>query len=141
MSTALDQLQSTLKVRGLHQTQARERVFTALLDQEPQTMQQIVSGCPDIDRTSVYRTIKLFEQLGIVQKLQIGWKYKIELTDAFHSHHHHLSCMRCGKIISFEEGDKLEQLLKTIAQDHQFDMREHQLEIQGLCGNCRPQLA
>ncbi len=141
MNTALDQLQSTLKARGLHSTQARERVFTALLDKEPQTMQQIVAGCPDIDRTSVYRAIKLFEQLGIAQKLQIGWKYKIELSDAFHSHHHHLSCLRCGKIISFEEGDKLRQLLANVAREHQFDMREHQLEIQGLCQNCRPQFA
>lgn len=141
MSKALDQLQATWRDRGFSLTEARKTVFGALQDQEPQTMKQIVAGCPSIDRTSVYRTVSLFTRLGIVQKLQMGWKYKIELSGEFRDHHHHLTCQRCGKIISFEEDPKLETLLQEIAKQHDFEMRDHVLEIQGLCSNCRPQYA
>jgi Fur family ferric uptake transcriptional regulator len=141
MPEPLKELQKTLKTNGYSLTEARAVVFEALQGEEPQTMQQVVSACPSINQTSVYRAISLFEKLGIIQKLQIGWKYKIELTDAFHDHHHHLTCQRCGKIITFEEGDKLEALLQDIARHSNFEMREHQLEIQGLCALCKPQYA
>lgn len=141
MSSPTEQFEVTLKEKGFSLTAARQSVFSALEDKEPQTIQQIVTACPEIDRTSAYRAIKLFEQLGIAQKLQIGWKYKIELTDQFHQHHHHLSCQRCGAIIDFDEGPELEKLLDDIAAAKQFEMRSHLLEIQGLCRNCRPSFA
>jgi Fur family ferric uptake transcriptional regulator len=141
MTEPLKELQKTLKTNGYSLTEARTVVFEALQGEEPQTMQQLVNVCPGINQTSVYRAVSLFEKLGITQKLQIGWKYKIELTDAFHDHHHHLTCQRCGKIIPFEEGESLEALLQDIAQRNQFVMREHQLEIQGLCRSCRPRYA
>lgn len=141
MTEVTNIFQKVLKSNGYSLTDARSVVFDCLQDAEPQTMQQIVKACPSINQTSVYRTIALFERLGIVQKLQIGWKYKIELTDDYHEHHHHLTCLRCGKILPFEEGSDLQRYLKTIADTKQFDMREHQLEIQGYCSDCRPTYA
>lgn len=141
MITPLEQLTQTLRNSGYSLTNPRRIVFDALQDAEPQTMQQVVKACPGIDQSSVYRVIDLFIKLGIVQKLQIGWKYKLELSDEFHEHHHHLTCQRCGKIIPFEEGRQFEQYLEAIAKQHDFEVREHQLEIQGLCGGCRPQYA
>jgi len=99
-------------------------------------MQQLVAACPGIDRASVYRTIGLFEQAGIVNRLQIGWKYRLELSDAFHHHHHHLTCQRCGRVIPFNESGELETALRQIAASNDFFMKGHQLEIQGLCSNC-----
>lgn len=135
------QLKSTLKDRGFSTTYARKQVFSALLDKEPQTMNQIVSACPAIDRTSVYRTINLYDSLGIAKRIQIGWKYKVELAGNFHSHHHHLTCLHCGSTTTFEEGSQLLNSLQNIVDENDFEMREHQLEIQGLCTNCRPKLA
>lgn len=140
MIEPLEQLRKMLKERGFSTTYARKQVFEALLDKEPQTMKQVVAACPAIDRTSVYRTVNLFERLGIVKRMQIGWKYKIELAGSFHSHHHHLTCMHCGSTTPFEEDAQLETLLKNISDDNNFEMSEHQLEIQGLCKNCRPRL-
>lgn len=99
-------------------------------------MQQLVAACPGIDRASVYRVVSLFEQLGIVQRLQIGWKYKLELSDTFSHHHHHLTCLKCGRIIDFDEAPALEKDLYHIAKNNNFQIRGHQLEIQGLCRNC-----
>src|SRR2546421_5552224 len=100
-------------------------------------MRELVAACNgQVDRASIYRTIALFERLGIVQRLQIGWKYKLELSDAFHHHHHHLTCSNCGKVIPFEEDTALEKRLHVLANSKNFTMQGHQLEIQGLCQNC-----
>src|ERR1700759_5537066 len=97
-------LQTTLKDHHQSLTAARVHVFEALQGHEPQTMHPIVEACRGgPDRASVYRAIALFERLGIVQRLQMGWKYKLELSDAFTHHHHHLTCLRCGRIIPLPE--------------------------------------
>jgi Fur family transcriptional regulator, ferric uptake regulator len=119
-------------------TRTRLAVFSALQDKEPQTMREIVAACTGkVDRASVYRTITLFERLGIVQRLQIGWKYKLELSDTFHHHHHHLTCRRCGRTIPLPEDRQLEARLHTLSRGQGFTMLGHQLEIQGICAECR----
>lgn len=138
MDKPLQQLSTTLKQQGQSLTEPRRRVFEALYGQTPQTMRQLVLACPAIDRTSVYRTVALYERLGIVRRLQIGWKYKLELTDAFNRHHHHLSCTRCGRIVDFDESPELAGELRRISRQNNFVMQDHQLEIQGLCEHCRP---
>ena len=137
MSDLLEQLSQALKQRGQSLTRPRQIIFTALQNSEPQTMQQLVLACAgQVDRASVYRTIALFEKLDIVQRLQIGWKYKLELSDSFQRHHHHLTCVNCGRIIPFDEDTGLVRMLDQFARGKNFVMRGHQLEIQGVCQNC-----
>lgn len=136
MDTAQIQLSQHLKQHGFSLTKARESVFKALQDKEPQTMQQLITDCSGIDRASVYRAIVLFEKLGIIQRLQIGWKYKLELTGAFSHHHHHLTCLKCGQVIPFDEDQELENSLQQVAKSKNFIMQGHQLEIQGRCQTC-----
>lgn len=131
-------LQKILKGNGYSITKARTLVCEALWDSEPQTMQQLgkkLSG--KIDRASLYRTIELFEKLGLVNRIYIGWKYKLELSDVLTHHHHHISCLRCGRIIAIHEEDQIEQLIDQIAQQHGVKAERHQLEIQGTCQDCQ----
>ena len=137
MSDATEQLETTLRRNGYSLTKPRRVVFDALQDQEPQVMQELVARCSIVDRASIYRTVSLFEQLGIIQRLQIGWKYKLELTDTFAHHHHHASCMRCGKVIPLPEDDRLEKQLYAMAKAHNFQLQSHQLELNGLCEDCQ----
>jgi Fur family ferric uptake transcriptional regulator len=138
MTDPLQQFKTTLKTADCSLTKTRQLVFTALQDKEPQTMAEVVAACGgQVNRASVYRTIALFERLGIVQRLQIGWKYKLELSDAFHHHHHHLTCRQCGTTIPLPEDEQLEKRLKELAKGQNFAMRGHQLEIQGICQNCQ----
>jgi Fur family transcriptional regulator, ferric uptake regulator len=136
MNEPLTQLKLALKEQGKSLTHPREAVFMALQNQEPQTVQQLVTACPLIDRASVYRTIALFEQLGVIQRLQIGWKYKLELSDSFHHHHHHLTCRHCGTTTSLPEDRQLEERLAQLAAAQNFAMSNHQIEIDGHCQNC-----
>lgn len=135
MADALDQLRKTLKQSGFSLTLPRRLVFQALQTHGALSMKDLVRACLAIDRVSVYRTVALFERLGIAQRLQIGWKYQVELSDAFH-HHHHLACLHCRQIIHFDEDKLLEKRLAAIGSEHGFLIQDHQLEIQGLCANC-----
>ncbi len=137
MTSTNNTLSEALKAHGYSLTSPRKIVFEALQHQEPQSMRDIVAACKHIDRASVYRTVALFEQLGIVQRLQMGWKYRLELSDDFHEHHHHLHCVSCGQTTALPEDSELEKSLQTMATAHNFQLRSHQLELSGLCQTCQ----
>ncbi len=135
-------LHKILKDNGYSVTEARKLVFDLLWDHEPQSIHDLYSRAEDgIDRASIYRTIGLFQQLGLVQKIIIGWKYKLELTDVFTHHHHHISCLGCGRVMSIQEDDEIESLIESFARKYKITADRHQLEIQGYCEPCQDQPA
>lgn len=138
MADPITQLQAVLKDKGYSLTGPRVTVFEALQNREQQTMRDLVGNCHKrVDRASVYRTIQLFEQLGVVQRLQIGWKYRLELSDLFSRHHHHLACVHCGRTSVLPEDAALERRMHALASARGFTPLDHQLEIRGLCRACQ----
>jgi len=131
-------LQSVLKKQGYSLTKPRLAVCELLWNTEPQSMRDLTQQLNGrLDRASLYRTIDLFEKLGLVQRIYIGWKYKIELSDIFTHHHHHISCLSCGKVVPLHEEPQLETLLAQVAEQHHFTAQSHQLEISGYCQACQ----
>lgn len=118
-------------------TASRRAVFEALDDREPCTMHELVAKCQGIDRASVYRSIGLFESLGITRRLYSGWKYKIELSDMFGHHHHHATCVQCGRLFPLDEDVAVESALKALAKRHSFVMKSHEIELTVLCKKCQ----
>jgi Fe2+ or Zn2+ uptake regulation protein len=132
-----DTLKTLLKQDKASLTKPRKLVFDLLMNQEPQSMQVLAQRAKGkVDRATVYRTIDLFERLGIARRLNIGWKYKIELSDVFTGHHHHMYCTNCGRMYDLPENLMLETMIDTVAAKSGFSPRGHQLEIYGLCQNC-----
>lgn len=129
-------LRATLQQRGYSLTKPRQIVYAALQGQEPLTMHELIARCGATDRASVYRTVTLFERLSIVQRLQTGWKYKLELSDRFHDHHHHATCLNCGQAIVLAEDARLEALFSQLAEAVGFQIERHQFELQGRCAAC-----
>jgi Fur family transcriptional regulator, ferric uptake regulator len=131
-------LREALKSKGLSVTKTRQQVFNALADSDTLTMNQLTRKLiHKMDRATVYRTIELFEKLGIVNRVQIGWKYKLELSEKFAGHHHHATCMQCGTVIAFEEDPNLESDIHALAEGLGFKLTSHSLELRGLCPACR----
>jgi Fur family ferric uptake transcriptional regulator len=131
-------LEKKLKESGQSYTKSRQMVFAALEGQEPLAMSELVTRVDtSVNRASVYRTVKLFEELGIIHKLQIGWKYKLELSDDFHDHHHHIACIKCGHVTPINEDPKLETAIIKLAHKNQFSLLTHQLELRGICDKCQ----
>jgi Fur family ferric uptake transcriptional regulator len=134
----LQKLRDILQRKGYSMTAVRRQVFELLDGHESQTMQVLISRAKgQIDRASVYRTVDLFERLGIVHRINIGWKYKIELTDLFLYHHHHFHCQKCGVTIVLPENSTLENNIRILAKTIGAKPTGHQLEIQGICQNCQ----
>lgn len=139
MSTdEITKLKSILAKNGYSLTQAREQTFKLLLSPEPQSMAELLAKAKgSIDRVSVYRNVDVFEKIGIVHRIYIGWKYKLELSDQFVGHHHHFSCLNCGKMIDIEDGAAIENFVSTMSEKFAFTPRRHQFEIDGYCKDCR----
>jgi len=129
---------SILKGNGYSMTGARRAVFEALSEHESMSMadlsKSVASTC---DRASVYRTVALFEKLNISQRVSIGWKYKVELSDLFRGHHHHAVCVSCERVVEFHEIPMFEEALAHLSSKIDFKITDHSLELQGYCNQCR----
>jgi Fur family ferric uptake transcriptional regulator len=133
-------LQKVLRDNGYSLTKPRQIVCDLLWGKEPQSMRelsQLSRGL--IDRTSLYRTLDLFEKLGLVRRIYIGWKYKVELSDVLTHHHHHLNCLGCGKVVAITEETAIERLILELGQRYGFTNPTHQLEVAGYCPACSQQ--
>ena len=132
-----DTLKAILKKNGSSLTHTRRYIFDLLGGQGPQSMAVLISRAGDkVDRATIYRTVELFERLGIVTRINVGWKYRVELSDVFTEHHHHLHCTNCGKVIDLPANPMLETMIDTLSAKTDFAPRGHTLEIFGLCPAC-----
>jgi Fur family transcriptional regulator, ferric uptake regulator len=127
-----------LKDHGYSLTRQRRDLFVLLRDEHHMTLGGLIERAKTkMDQASVYRALAVFEQLGIVQRINIGgWKYKLELSDKFEEHHHHLTCLGCHQIIGIY-GNDVEALVQKVSGEYGFMPIEHQLDIQGYCENCQ----
>ncbi len=133
-----DQFKKILKQRKLRLTGARLSIYEFLArNNRPVDTNKIVSSLASrADRASVYRNIELFEKIGVITKVYTGWKYRIELSEQFRPHHHHMTCTNCGKIIPISLGEKMEKAIENFGDKHGFKITDHQIELHGLCKNC-----
>lgn len=137
MSQSDAKIATILREHGLSLTKQRLIVFELLEGRDPVSMHELYELAQGgLDRASLYRTVSVFEQLGVVRRVHIGWKYKIELSDSFAGHHHHLTCLACYKVIPISEVE-LEAFIGSAAASHNFEPTEHQVEIQGYCEDCK----
>tara|TARA_A100001011_G_scaffold355455_1_gene398651 strand:- start:246 stop:656 length:411 start_codon:yes stop_codon:yes gene_type:complete len=82
-----------------------------------------------ISIATVYRTVKLFEEAGILAKHEFkGGKARYE--EISESHHDHLIDVKTGEIIEFVD-DEIEQLQKKVADKYGYDLVDHKLELYG----------
>lgn len=91
-----------------------------------------------IDRVTVYRTLKLLKRHGLVDELDLmhleGEKHFYERKPQ--RDHLHMACLRCGKILEFES-DLFDRLKGQIQRECQFHILVTRMEIGGYCSQCR----
>lgn len=81
---------------------------------------------------TVYRTLDLLSELGLVRRLDLGDGSRYELAE---DHHHHLICEDCGSVVEFELCPLDLRMLPEVGED--FEVRSHSLEVYGRCSSCR----
>ena len=88
---------------------------------------------PKISIATVYRTVKLFEEAGILAKHDFkGGKARYE--EISESHHDHLIDVKTGEIIEIVD-DEIEKLQKKVAEKYGYELVDHKLELYGVKKN------
>lgn len=127
--------------RGLKLTNERLAVLSeALAFQghfEPETLYDRIRRA-DIkaSRASVYRTINLLVDCGILEKVTQSGRGAVYEPSFGRRHHDHMICNTCGRFIEFFSRE-LEDLQEKICGDQHFQGTSHTLEIRGICRTCR----
>ena len=85
---------------------------------------------PQISIATVYRTVKLLEELGILERLEFK-DGKSRFEDADREHHDHLIDLNSGEVIEFRD-DEIELLQKKIANRLGYALRGHRMELYGV---------
>ncbi len=88
-----------------------------------------------ISKATVYRTLALLKESQILEEQDFGDGRKIYERAQGRKHHDHLVCIKCGKIIEFEN-DLIEKLQDQEAQKRSFHIVYHSLKLFGTCKDC-----
>lgn len=138
--------ESFLRRKGLKVTKQRILVLEALAScpDKHLTAEEIYeivkADCPEIGLATVYRTIQLFYELHLIDRINLDDGFvRYEIGDmekgGTKHHHHHLICSKCGKVISFQD-DLLEELEKKILETTGFWVMDHEVKLYGCCKEC-----
>ena len=82
-----------LRGRGYKGTPQRRAVLEALAAEQHQSMGELRERCPQVGMVTVYRTLDLLTEQGLVRRLDLGDGPRYELAE---NHHHHMICESCG---------------------------------------------
>ena len=121
--------------RGLRMTEQR-RVVAEVLDaatDHPDVEELYVRASardPNISIATVYRTVNLFEEAGIIERLEFG-DGRARYEDADRDHHDHLIDMTSGEVIEFVDPE-IEALQERIAEKLGYRLMGHRLELYGV---------
>jgi Fur family transcriptional regulator, ferric uptake regulator len=120
------------RIRGLgyKATPQRLAVLRALAAEQHQSLGEIRARCPEVGLVTIYRTLDLLSEVGVVRRLELGGGPRYELAE---DHHHHLICESCGAVSEFERCPL--DLWRLRGMD--FEVSSHTLEIYGRCAKCR----
>ena len=87
-----------------------------------------------IGPATVYRSLNLFKELGIVDEMRLG-KVRCYYEIKQSPEHQHLVCQGCGKVIEFQN-PLIEQLIEAVRQEHSFKITKAELYLEGYCPDC-----
>jgi Fur family transcriptional regulator, ferric uptake regulator len=130
MRLGLEAAVGKIRGRGYKATPQRLAVLGALAEEQHQSLEAIRARCPEVGLVTVYRTLDVLSEIGVVRRLDLGDGPRYELAE---DHHHHLICESCGDISEFEECPLDLGSLGLV----DFEVSAHSLEVYGRCAGCR----
>lgn len=143
MPSAFEEICGKLRDKEYKLTPQRRIILKVIMEKNKRHLsaEEIYSivkeSFPDIGLATIYRTLDLLAELGILQKMDFGdGKARFELNDEDVHHHHHLICLSCGKVEEFDL-DLLESLEESISEKTGFDIVDHRLKFYGYCSECK----
>src|SRR5438132_8767729 len=140
---ALDSIRGSLKDKGCRLTRQRQILLELIdgtavhLDAE-RLYQMAKEKDPKLNRVTVYRTLKILKNGGLVDELDLmhygGDQHYYETR--LKQEHAHVICLRCGKVEEFF-GEPLQRLRKQIESHFGFQILLARTEVGGYCSHCQ----
>jgi Fur family transcriptional regulator, ferric uptake regulator len=129
-----------IRERGLKSTRQRDEIANWFFQHKghlsaDQIYREVKELVPGIGFSTVYRTMKLLVEAGLVSERHFGDAEALYENVA--GHHDHCICTNCGRIIEFEN-ETIEDLQRSVAERSGFLLVSHKMELYGLCSTCRP---
>jgi len=125
-----------MEAQGHRVTAPRRTVVATILSWPGQfSAEELAEAMPDVGRATVFRTLKLLVELGVVCRVMLEgghFRYRLSYPD----HHHHMVCLACGRVEDLVDGS-LEATMRRVAQRSRFTAEGHWLEIYGRCLDCQ----
>ncbi len=130
-----------LSAAGYRRGGAR-RAILELLDEQPCALSAVeiehalLARKREVSRASVYRVMDELEEIGLVQRVEIGQgMVRYEPVREGPGHHHHLVCDHCGRLQPFTD-DGLERAIRRLSDRLPLRVSEHEIVIHGACETC-----
>lgn len=142
MTTHQESSEQLLKKRGLRRTQARKRILDLFINEERAlSKQDIEEELASMDRITLYRTLKSFENSGLIHEAIDGTaltKYALceeHCTDEEHQHNHaHFHCVKCGITFCVDQVH-----IPKVSTPKDLVIKDVELVLRGLCEGCSVQ--
>lgn len=121
--------------KGLKMTEQRRVISRVLSDsQDHPDVEQVYRRAADIDPNisiaTVYRTMRLFEEANVIERLDFG-DGRARYEEAKEEHHHHLIDVQSGEVVEFAS-EELERIKERIADELGYQLIGHRLELYGV---------
>lgn len=148
-STSIDinALKEDLKKKGYKLTPQRRSIVDTIIVNEGKHLtaeeiyDEVKKSCPEIGLATVYRTILLLEELGIISRLDLNdgcSRYEMVHSNEAHRHHH-LICNICNSVSEVQD-DLLDDLEADIQNDYKFKILDHSVKFYGICRECQEKI-
>ena len=132
----LEQITLKLEARGYRITPSRRAVVAAILAQEGHfTADDLVTQCRSAGRATVFRTLRLLGDLGVVCRVLLEDGSKHYMVSQ-RGHHHHLVCTVCGRVEDIDQC-AISGALRDLSAATGYEVEGHWLEMYGRCAECR----
>jgi Fe2+ or Zn2+ uptake regulation protein len=137
--TALDPaegLLSGLRDQGFKITSPRNQVIGCVAHREDNfTAEELAAELDSIGRATVYRTLKLLVEQGLVCRIVMG-DGSVSYRASHQAHHHHVVCISCGATEDVHLND-VEDVLAGVRGATDYSIVGHRLEVYGICPRCQ----
>ena len=127
-------LAERLRARGMRMTTQRQLVLDAVGRLEHATPDQVSEAVPEVDLTTVYRTLETLEQIGLLAHTHLGHgapSYRLADDD-----HIHVVCHHCNAVTDAPAG-LVDELAQRLHADRGFLVDRSHLTIFGTCADCQ----
>lgn len=131
-----ERAKARLNEAGFRTGAARQKVIELLCGESCAiTALEIDRRLPSVGRASVYRTLEQLEQLELVHRVDVGGEVVAFERNDPGGHHHHMVCIRCGRLVPFSDPD-LERAIERIGERAEFAITAHDVLLRGICPRC-----